>query len=76
MNVSEVEIIPSEIESKIVNQIASNTEYTDDATMRLSMDLEDAAAEAAFAFGQHDLPEDILGGNEAESDTPGPPGWP
>ena len=69
MNVSEVEIIPSEIESKIVNQIASNTEYTDDATMRLSMDLEDAAAEAAFAFGQHDLPEDILGGNEAESDN-------
>ena len=74
MNVSEVEIIPNEMESKIVSQITSNTEYGDDGSMRLSMDtipgsLEDAAAEAAFAFGQHDLPDDILGGNEAESDT-------
>jgi hypothetical protein len=69
-DVSEVEII----ESKIVNQIATSSEYADDGSMRLSMDtipgsLEDAAAEAAFVFGQHDLPEDILGGNEAESDT-------
>ena len=74
MNVSEVEIIPPDMESKIVSQIATSSEYADDGSMRLSMDtipgsLEDAAAEAAFVFGQHDLPEDILGGNEAESDT-------
>merc|ERR1711881_321505 len=61
------------MESKIVSQM-TNSEYADDGSMRLSMDtipgsLEDAAAEAAFVFGQHDLPEDILGGNEAESDT-------
>ena len=71
MNVSGVEIIPTEMDSKIVNQITNSTEYTDDGSMRLSMDtipgsLEDAAAEAARLF---DLPEDILGGNEAESDT-------
>ena len=63
------------MENKIVSQIAVNaSEYADDGSMRLSMDtipgsLEDAAAEAAFVFGQHDLPEDILGGNENESDT-------
>ena len=75
MNVSGVGIIPSDMESKIVSQIAVNaSDYADDGSMRLSMDtipgsLEDAAAEAAFVFGQHDLPEDILGGNENESDT-------
>ena len=74
MNVSEVEVIPTDMESKIVNQITTTSEFADDGSMRLSMDtipgsLEDAAAEAAFVFGQHDLPEDILGGNEAESDA-------
>merc|ERR1712110_905182 len=75
MNVSGVGIIPSDMENKIDSQMAVNaSEYADDGSMRLSMDtipgsLEDAAAEAAFVFGQHDLPEDILGGNEDESDT-------
>ena len=74
MNISEVDIIPSVMNSKIVNQMGNSSEYADDGSMRLSMDtipgsLEEAAAEAAFAFGQNDLPEDILGGNEAESDT-------
>ena len=46
-------------------KISANSEF-DDHSVRLSVDtnpesLEAAAAEAAFAFGHHDLPEDLMG---------------
>ena len=45
-------------------KISANSEF-DDHSVRLSVDtnpesLEAAAAEAAFAFGHHDLPEDLM----------------
>jgi hypothetical protein len=46
-------------------KISANSEF-DDHSVRLSVDtnpesLEAAAAEAAFAFGHHDLPEELMG---------------